>query len=215
MALARDVQPEILDHLPPDAPEARRSRLDLRRIHALMGNERWALRTALVEVKDGGTIVELGSGDGHLCQALGERGFAATGCDLVARPGGLPEAVAWKSGDIRESLPGLSGDAAVAVLFLHHFEDAVLRTLGNCLRTGFRKLIICEPHRHRMALAQGALLLPFVNRVTRHDMMVSIRAGFRPGDLPERLGLTADTWEWKETTTLRGALRMIARRRTE
>ncbi|MCU0753184.1 MAG: hypothetical protein MUC40_09220 [Akkermansiaceae bacterium] len=41
---SRIVEPEILDHLPHDDPAARRSRLDLRRINFLMGNERWILR---------------------------------------------------------------------------------------------------------------------------------------------------------------------------
>ena len=36
--------PEILDGLPPEDPEARRSRRDLRRINFLMGNERWIAR---------------------------------------------------------------------------------------------------------------------------------------------------------------------------
>ncbi len=180
-----------------------------------MGNERWALRTVSAEITFGGTIVELGAGEGHLCRALHKVGFRATGCDLVPRPSGLPESIRWKTGDIRDSLATVSGDAAVAVLFLHHFDDATLRSLGHTLQKGFRKLVVCEPHRHRMALGQGALLLPFVNGVTRHDMMASIRAGFRPGELPERLGLTDSTWEWKETTTLRGALRMIARRKTK
>lgn len=212
MAFPRTVQPEILDGLPPEAAEARRSRADLRRIHTLMGNERWARGRVAREAPAGGGIVDLGAGDGHLCGALARRGFAVTGCDLVARPGALPESVTWKAGDIRQTLPGLKGDVAVAVLFLHHFEGPALATLGHTLRGNFHTLIVCEPLRHRLALAEGTLLLPFVNRVTRHDMMVSIRAGFLPGELPTLLGLRDGGWEWREWTTLLGALRLVARR---
>jgi 2-polyprenyl-3-methyl-5-hydroxy-6-metoxy-1,4-benzoquinol methylase len=183
-------------------------------IHALMVSERWALRAAAAHALPGGRIVELGAGDGHLCTALERRGFSVTGCDRIARPRGLPERVAWKAGDIMDTLPGLRGDVAVAVLFLHHFEEAALAAIGHCLRTGFETLVFCEPHRHPLALAEGALLLPFVSRATRHDMMVSLRAGFRPGEMSELLGLRTAEWEWQETTTLLGAIRMIARRMT-
>jgi hypothetical protein len=43
-------------------------------------------------------------------------------------------------------------------------------------------------------------------------MLVSIRAGFVPGELPERLGLDSAKWRVHEETTWRGGLRMLASR---
>ncbi|MDF1739878.1 MAG: hypothetical protein P1U86_12025 [Verrucomicrobiales bacterium] len=61
--MLRIVQPEILDSLPADAPDAVRSRQDLRRINYLMDNFRW-LERALedAELPRGSHIVEVGSG---------------------------------------------------------------------------------------------------------------------------------------------------------
>ena len=96
----------------------------------------------------------------------------------------------------------------VANLFLHHLEDDRIAGLGRMLE---RCEVICvsEPWRSRLALMEGWLLSPFVNSVTRHDMMVSIRAGFRRGDLPRLLGL-GEGWEVREQCTKLGACRMLA-----
>ena len=67
----RVVIPELLDHLPADDLEALRSRRDLRRINFLMGNERWVCRT-VSQFPDAANrgIVEIGAGDGMLCNKL-------------------------------------------------------------------------------------------------------------------------------------------------
>ena len=70
-------------------------------------------------------------------------------------------------------------------------------------------LCFSEPWRSRWALLQGRLLWPFLGRVTRHDMAVSIRAGFRRGELPALLGL-GDEWTVQEQCTRLGACRMVA-----
>jgi len=64
----RVVVPELLDSLPPDDPEAIRSRADLRLINRLMGNYRWfekVLRSSSM-IGPKARIVELGAGDGTL-----------------------------------------------------------------------------------------------------------------------------------------------------
>jgi hypothetical protein len=95
-----------------------------------------------------------------------------------------------------------------ANLFLHHLSDAQLGRLGGLLRD-CDALCFCEPWRSRWALFEGGLLYPFVGRVTRHDMMVSIRAGFRRGELPRLLGL-GEEWTVQEQCTMMGAYRMLA-----
>ena len=96
----------------------------------------------------------------------------------------------------------------VANLFLHHHKDTELATLGRMLNQ-CEVICVSEPWRSGLARVEGALLGPLVNEVTRHDMRVSIRAGFRRGELPALLGL-GHGWEVREQCTPLGACRMLA-----
>jgi len=202
--MKRDVQPEILDELENDDPRARRSRRDLRLVNFLMGNERWILR----QISEGDEIVELGAGSGDLTRQLAQRG-RVTGLDFQEVPAGLD--CPWFAGDLFETLPKTGAEVVVANLILHHFKDEALARLGELLK-GRKRLVVVEPWRSRIALAEGYALFPFVNEVTRHDMMVSIRAGFRRGELPQLLNLGED-WEWREEVSLLGGIRVLAWRR--
>ena len=153
--MKRDVQPEILDELGHDDSRARRSRRDLRLINCLMGNERWILR----KISEGDEIVELGAGDGNLTRQLAERG-AVTGLDFQKAPIDLD--CPWLAGDLFETLPEAKGEVVVANLILHHFEDEALARLGELLKTR-KRLVMVEPWRSRIALAEGYSLFPFVN----------------------------------------------------
>ena len=201
--MVREVLPEILDSLPGDDPEAIRSRRDLRLINFLMGNERWILRQ-----EANGGVVELGAGAGDLTRMLARNG-RATGLDLQDCPDGLE--VGWAKGDLFENLPSVEGDTVVANLILHHFEDDQLAELGKLIKER-KAFIAVEPWRSRVSLFEGGLLWPMINRVTKHDMMVSIRAGFRKGELPRLLNL-GDGWEWREEVSLLGGLRVLAWRK--
>jgi 2-polyprenyl-3-methyl-5-hydroxy-6-metoxy-1,4-benzoquinol methylase len=204
----RIVEPEILDHLPHDDPAARRSRLDLRRINFLMGNERWVLRS--LRFLPASMICEIGAGDGELTAIIHRRfpNSRITACDLAPRPKELASAIDWRSGDIFQHAPS-PGGVLIANLFLHHFEGEELRRLGKICE-GFDNLIFNEPDRSCIAAFLGVLLHPFINHVTRHDMHVSIRAGFRRGEMAALLGLDASHWKIRETSTWRGARRVIA-----
>lgn len=213
--LARKVEPEWLDSLPPEDPDAVRGRRDLRRINALMGNGRWIFAevSARPELARRG-IVELGAGDGRLLARLARLG-AATGCDLAPRPADLPTEAGWLQGDFLSGdilsgggTPG--GGILVANLVLHHFSEEALRQVGG-LADRFACLVAVEPHRSRRALALAGLLAPAMGRVTRHDMPASIRAGFVPGEMGRLLGLSPD-WSVTERTIFRGAVRLVATR---
>ena len=207
----RRVIPELLDHLPAADPEAKRSRRDLRRINFLMGNERWVCRavSGYARFANGG-IVEIGAGDGILCGKLARQFPAAVvaAYDLAPRPDDLEPRVSWKCGDIfAAAVPGTS-EILVANLFLHHFEEPSLLVLGEWFRN-FKVLIFCEPDRARLPHFLGWLLHPWINRVTRHDMHVSITAGFQAGEIRQSLGLDPDCWRMQESSTWRGARRVI------
>ncbi|CAN0387951.1 unnamed protein product, partial [Phaeothamnion confervicola] len=70
-------------------------------------------------------------------------------------------------------------DVIVANLFLHHFDAARLAELLSLIARRTRVLIACEPQRSSRALF-GSRMLGAIgcNDVTRHDAVVSVRAGF-------------------------------------
>ncbi|MES2920690.1 MAG: class I SAM-dependent methyltransferase [Verrucomicrobiota bacterium] len=207
----RVVVPELLDHLPAEDPEARRSRRDLRRINILMGNERWVCRTVSRfpdEANRG--IVEIGAGDGILCSKLAARfpQAAVAAYDLAPVPLDLAARVEWHQGDLFEIPAPDGGGVLVANLFLHHFEGEALTALGRWLGN-FEVLVFNEPDRAAIPHALGGLLHPWINRVTRHDMHVSIRAGFAAGEISRLLGLDPGRWRTRESSTWRGARRVV------
>ena len=169
MALSsRSLEPEWLDDLPPEDPRAVRSRADLRRVNALMGNARLIAR----ELGQARRIADLGGGDGSLMRAVARklgRELEVTNVDRVA---GL---------EVFDFLaaPGKPLDAIVANLFLHHLTDHDLRRLLALAAQRAPLLVACEPRRSALALA-GARLMWFIgaNDVTRHDAVLSVRAGF-------------------------------------
>lgn len=208
----RVVTPEILDTLDPGHPDARRSRRDLRRLDRFLGGSRWIVRAAdRHRAAAAAGIVELGAGDGRLCNALSKRlaGCPITGLDLAAPEIPPAPGVRWRSGDFFQTLPGVSGGVVVGSLILHHFDREALRCLGEMLRP-FRVLLFSEPLRHPWPLLLSMLSRPLVGTVTRHDMPASIRAGFRAGELAPLLGLDAPGWDTVESTRVRGILRFEA-----
>ncbi len=203
----RVVRPEILDGLSADDPAARRSRRDLRLINAAMGNFRWVERQ-VGRLPPGASVVEIGAGEGILSERLVGKfpGKKLTAVDLAQAPPGLT-GVDWKQGDVFQILPEVSADMVVGVMIVHHFSDAQLAELGRGLAR-FRTLCFCEPWRAVLPQVWGGLLWPLVGRVTRHDMPVSVRAGFRPGELAWLLGL--EKWRIEESVDWRGSLRLVA-----
>ncbi len=179
-----------------------------------MGNERWVCRTVSRfpdEANRG--IVEIGAGDGNLCNKLAERfpQAAVAAYDLAPVPVGLAARVAWHRGDIFAMPAPASGGVLVANLFLHHFESAALTALGQWFGN-FEVLVFNEPDRAALPHMLGGLMHPWINRVTRHDMHVSIRAGFAAGEITRFLGLAPGRWQARESSTWRGARRVVVSR---
>jgi len=101
-----------------------------------------------------------------------------------------------------------NGGVLVANLFLHHFEGAQLTALGRWFEN-FEVLLFNEPNRAKLPHLLGGLMHPWLNPVTRHDMHVSIRAGFAGGEITRLLGLDPDRWRTGESSTWRGARRVV------
>lgn len=214
--MQRTLQPELLDSLPPDHPDARRSRRDLVLINRIMGNHRWIARTLPALVRPGERVLELGAGTGELGQRLARHGTISDGLDLVPRPDAVPPSAQWHQSDLLTFSSYARYPVIVGNLILHHFSDDQLRQLGARLRESARLIVVCEPWRDRRCQMLFKLLAPLfgANHVTRHDAIVSIAAGFRGGELPERLGLDDGNWDYRCHTVALGAYRMVAIRRT-
>jgi hypothetical protein len=214
--MLRTLKPELLDSLPPDHPDAQRSRRDLVLINRIMGNHRWIARTLPALVRPGERVLELGAGTGELGQRLAHSGVISDGLDLVPRPDTAAPSARWHQSDLL-TFPGyLRYPTIVGNLILHHFSDDQLRQLGARLRESARLVIACEPWRDRRCQLLFKVLAPLfgANHVTRHDAIVSIAAGFRAGELPAALGLDDGNWDYRCHTTALGAYRMVAIRRT-
>ena len=213
----RLVIPEILDSLAADDPRAMRSRRDLALINSIMGNYRWLSgKMRAADQASPHHWIEMGSGDGPLAGAFGSSSERVTGLDFAPRPPDWPTAWQWARGDLFETLPDALQEAGesgvVANLFLHHFDDTMLTSLGIILNDRVSRLLFVEPAREMLFRVLGYGLFPVVNAVTRHDLQVSIGAGFRRGELATMLGLD-HSWQTRDTVTPLGAYRFEAWKR--
>ncbi|HZW74262.1 MAG TPA: methyltransferase [Caldimonas sp.] len=217
--LTRVLEPETLDHLAADDPAARRARRDLRRVNTAMGARRILERTlsrALPEGRRGLRLLEIGCGDGRLLLDVAKhRGDRWPGAhvDLLDRQSIVDAATVaaytasgWQARPIAADVldwarvdDGERWDAVVANLFLHHFDGASLRNvLAGCARRA-DALVACEPRRSRMALAASHLILFLgASAVTRHDGVVSVRAGFVGDELTSAWPARGDGWQLAE-----------------
>jgi len=213
--LPRRVQPELLDSLPPDHPDALHNRRDLRFFNALMGNYRWFARALRKHLRPGDRVLELGAGEGDLGRYLrGKQAHALpayAGLDLWPRPAGWPDAWAWHRDDLTQFSGFADANVIMGNLILHQFEDDALAKLGEHWRNHARLLVFCEPARSQLHLAQLPLArLAGINYVSRHDARVSIEGGFRARELPRLLGVNGPPWRVELRHTFLGAYRMIA-----
>ena len=205
----RLVAPEILDELDPADKRAVRSRRDLRLVNWFMRGESWVVRE-LKNMQGVRRVVDLGAGDGSLGAAIIEElpDLEVTCVDLVPRPKNLDDRITWWSGDVFDYERYDETTVVVANLFLHHLVSSELQKLGAKIH-GVRGVLAAEPYRGGVSLMMSRCLLPFVNDVTRHDMMVSIRAGFRQGELGRELSHElSGALTWSDQKGVFGAIRV-------
>lgn len=211
--MQRILEPEILDHLPPDHPDALHNRRDLRLTNVAMRNYAWFARVLPGLLRPGEVALELGAGTGELGVHLARRGIAVDGLDLWPRPARWPAERRWHQADLRHFTDWAQYPVVFGNLILHQFSDAELRALGARLETA-RVVLASEPLRRRASqwLYRAVGPLFGANHVSLHDAHVSIAAGFRTRELPGALGLAGSGWNVTCTSTWIGAYRMVARR---
>lgn len=213
--MQRSLQPELLDSLPPDHPDALHNRRDLRLTNRIIGSHRWFERALPPRLRAGEIALELGAGTGELGRRLARTGMAVDGLDRWPRPPDWPSARAWHVADLRH-FGGYGHYAAVfGNLIFHQFSDPDLAALGEKLARTARVIAACEPARRRFSQLLYRTFGPLfgANHVSLHDAHVSIAAGFRGGELAQALGLDATRWALHHATSGLGVYRMIAVRR--
>ena len=229
MLHTRQVCAEALDSLPAEAPEARRSRGDLRRIHRCMGT-RSALLSAwqrLLPATPGGKalrVLELGSGDGSLLLALARRlapAWSDVELTLLDRQALVSSATqsdyarqGWRATPlVQDALDWAAQPQLIATgrarprwdlifcsLFLHHFEGADLRSLLAAVAQRADRFIAIEPRRSRLTLwASQAVGLIGANAVTRSDAVLSVQAGFKGQELQAAWPDQGRAWQLHES----------------
>ena len=213
--MKRTLTPEILDSLPPDDPAARHSRRDLRVFNEVLGGVRWLRRAVSARMRSGERVLEIGAGTGEFGASLARQGVALDGLDREPRPAVWPAAARWHQTDALTFEGWSDYDVVIGNLIFHHFDADALGMLGRRMAARTRLIVACEPVRRRRFQWLFAALCALVgaNRVSRHDGRVSIEAGFLGNELPTLLGLDAEVWSWRVTTTVRGMYRMVAERR--
>jgi len=232
--MKRRIEPELLDELAASDPRAIRSRRDLRRVNAWMGNPRIMARALNVAFKSRppGRLVELGAGDGTFLLRVAQRlspAFRGTTAVLVDRRDAVSpitrrgfEAIGWRTeivtADVFDWLRETAAqnpDAIIANLFLHHFSDEKLSELMAQTALKTRVVVAIEPRRWAGSLAFGRLLWVIgCSQVTRHDARVSIRAGFAGREL-SRLWTEARGWSLQERPANLSSHLFIAQRSSE
>jgi 2-polyprenyl-3-methyl-5-hydroxy-6-metoxy-1,4-benzoquinol methylase len=208
----RIVQPELLDSLPPTDRRAIHSRRDLHRINGCMGNHD-LMADALKKTLNGaspGQITELGAGDGNFLLSVAKKTsshWPNTSVRLLdLQKSVTPETLAgfasvgWHAetvvADVFDDSPASAPDGVVITnLFLHHFEDARLAALLRLISQRAKIFIALEPRRAAWPLFCSRLLGAIgCNDVTRHDAVVSVRAGFSGQELST---LWPDNKNWR------------------
>lgn len=215
--MKRIVQPEILDSLPFNHPDALLNRRDLRNIHSCFRTFSWFSKTLAKNLKKFNftpAILEMGAGEGDLIRFLEKKGNKIDGLDLAPSSSGRSEASHWFQSNIFTFPDWNDYPVIMANLILHQFQDTELKTLGERIQQS-RLCIFNEPLRtqfHQVTY-RGFARLMGMNHVSRHDGEVSIQAGFYQQELPLLLGLKNSDWEWRIESTITGFYRCVGTRK--
>lgn len=213
--MKRRVEREILDDLPVDHPQAKRSRRDLILINRLMGHASLLSKPLERHLPFNRPIhlLEMGSGDGTLSARLLERLGNVCAGSRIQLVDQLPilseasrrmlEARGWiveeSVSDIFEWLSNNETrfDGCFANLFIHHFETRALKILFEHLSKHVDLFMCTEPRRDAIA-AWGAagLRLLGCNKVTLNDAKLSVSAGFNDDELTQIWNSVTDSPSW-------------------
>jgi len=184
----RKIEPELLDHLPPD--EARPNLEDLTRINRYFGGHSVILDTLnqVARPADSFSLLDVGAASGDTARLLQAAyphahvvnfDYNETNIGAAPRPKVIGNA-------FRLPFAPRSFDYVMCSLFLHHFQDEeVVGLLRGFNRIARRAVLACDLERSLFPY----IFLPATKyffdwkRVTVHDGMISVRAAFSKSEL--------------------------------
>jgi hypothetical protein len=210
----RVITEEWLDALPAEDARAQHSRRDLYRLNRWMGHPRFLARCigSLPRKNSALRLVDLGGGDGRLLLAVAQRlgpRFGAVNLRIVDRAAPVSESLrrqfqplGWEleldGRDVSDWASQASGtpcDLVISNLFLHHFDAQAAQQWLRAVAERTRRFVALEPRRGAVSLGFSHLVaLIGCNAVTRHDAVVSVRAGFRHREVS---ALWPETTSWQ------------------
>jgi 2-polyprenyl-3-methyl-5-hydroxy-6-metoxy-1,4-benzoquinol methylase len=184
----RLIQPELLDHLPPE--EARPNLADLVRINTRFGGHS-VLRKVMASVasaREEFTLLDIGAASGDAARLIRANFPNACITSLDYNAVNLGAAPYPKVLGDAFQLPFSAGafDFVLSSLFLHHFENAeAVELLGRFYEIARRALLVCDLERHILPYLFLPATKPLFHwqRITVHDGMISVRASFRAREL--------------------------------
>ncbi len=193
MLAERLIQPELLDHAPPE--EARPNLDDLIRINRNFGGHSVLRRTLakVIQPREQFTLLDVGAASGDSARVIKDiyPGGSVTSLDYndvnlqaAPRPKVIADAFALPFGSC-------SFDYVFSSLFLHHFTNAqVIRLLQDLYASARRALIVCDLERHIIPYLFLPATRPFFGwrRITLHDGPISVRAAFKTNELKALAG---------------------------
>jgi SAM-dependent methyltransferase len=186
----RIIEPELLDHLPRD--EARPNLADLVRINRKFGGHS-TIRKRLLQLArrdDAFTLLDIGAASGDTARVIRELYPKASITSLDNNSVNLEAAPQPKVIGDAFRLPFAPGtfDYVICSLFLHHFsDDQAVSLLRSFYGMAVRALLVCDLERHILPywFLPATKTIFGWNDVTVHDGRISVRAGFRVGELIE------------------------------
>ncbi len=184
----RVIEPELLDHLPPE--QARPNLADLVRINRQFGGHSVLRKTLrqIAHLPPVPTFLDVGAASGDSGRVIRELFPRAAITSLDYNATNLEQAPCPKLIADAFHLPfaPASFDYVLCSLFLHHFQNAeVTELLRAFYAVAKRGLVVCDLERHILPY----LFLPATrhlfrwNKITVHDGLKSVRAAFRAQEL--------------------------------
>lgn len=198
--MQRHIEAEWLDVLPAQDERALRSRRDLQRLNIVMRQPALMAEALLKNASaPPRVIVDLAGGDGSFMLRVAQRLFVHwrdvrvlsvdRGAAVADNVQAGYRALGWRIEPVTTGIfdflqTAERADIITVNLFLHHLLERDLRVLFAAIATRADLFVACEPRRGQVPLWAARLLwLIGCNDVTRHDAVVSVRAGFRDQEL--------------------------------
>lgn len=202
----RSYEPERIDTGDYTEEEYRTFLREIRFINRWIG-DRWALQKSLL--KEIGksdlsefSVLDVGAGSGELLKEIAlfarktNRTAKLVGLDLnplsvesIASEGQqFDEIESVRGNALNLPFPDSAFDYAICSLFTHHFTDeGVISILKEMKRVSRRRIIVIDLHRDQNAYFWYKVFCAVfrISELVRHDGLLSIKRGFRPGEFVE------------------------------